>query len=345
MKYPGIFILILYSFILCGQNLKNTEWTKIKAERKDGSKIVDRSHLSETLITYKFQESTVTIFSGGDNVYNQKFSIDGRILTIGDFQRYSIDSVNNLGMILTELPHQELSDDKINRFIFLNSQFYFNYLIQKKQITIIADTLVLCNNQFLPTYGKGKLDQTLRLQFEPIKNNILIGSIFLTSTGDITDVQVKPNENFSKKEMDKFIETLRQTSGFWTLPKGVTYHHFKLDFICRFLNNPPLSSIGFIFNTQDPKRFEMTGLTLQQIYEAGEHYSKGFQLVNRDKHDKAIIEFEKCISIDSLYLDAYYNKAYSYLKLGDKKSACSVWQKLKSMGQKEGEKLFLGNCN
>ncbi len=63
-------------------------------------------------------------------------------------------------------------------------------------------------------------------------------------------------------------------------------------------------------------------------------------VINRTKSK----QFIKCIEIDSLYLDAYYNLAFCYENLGNKNLACETWKKLKNMGQKQGEYLYEENC-
>lgn len=346
MKILGLIILVQFTCTLYGQDLRNTEWVKIKAERKDGSKIVDHSGLDKGAFVFIFEESSVSILSGGQYSYEQNFSIKDGVLTIGRFQSYSIDTVNSMTLVLTERHVEQQTDDKINRFTFINRRFHLSYLIQNKQITLISDTLIQCNNEFFPIHNKGDLGQIFMDEFNPVKiNTILVGNFIMTPSGEIMSIQVMPNEKLSKKDTDKFVETLKQTSGHWTLPKGTSSLHFKIDFICRFMNKPPLWNISFMFHTQDPNRFDLTGLTLQQRSEADQHFNKGLRLSNHDKHDKALTEFTKCINIDSLYIDAYYNKAYSYLKLGDKKSACDTWRQLSSMGQNLSIQLYRENCN
>jgi tetratricopeptide (TPR) repeat protein len=77
---------------------------------------------------------------------------------------------------------------------------------------------------------------------------------------------------------------------------------------------------------------------------ADNYFNQGMDFFDQGKFEKASAEFGKCLEVDSLYLDAYYDKAYSDLKLGNKGSACGIWRKLSDMDQKPAEELYLRNC-
>jgi len=315
------------------------------ATRKDGSTIVDNSGLSQGALRYVFTESIVSILAGGQYGFEQPYSVTNHTLAIGNFQHFQIDTVTGMTLVLTEIPRQKSTPDKINRLVFINSAFYLKYLIQNEQIQILGDTMVHCIRQFSPTYSKGNMDELFLTRFVPVTTNgVLIGNFTISPAGNVIDINVEPNDDFKAKEIEKFKGTLLMTNGLWTLPKERKPLYFRIDYVCRFMSTPQLSNIMFIFHTNDPHVFEKHGLTLQQKAEAEEHFKKGVQFLRKDKSEKAVMEFESCIRIDSLYLDAYYNMAYAHIKLNDKKSACEVWNRLKAMGQKQGEQMYLENC-
>ena len=74
------------------------------------------------------------------------------------------------------------------------------------------------------------------------------------------------------------------------------------------------------------------------------YFNQGCVYVKKAKYDKAINEFLKCVESDPIYLDAYYNLAFCYQQIGKKNLACEIWNKLKNIGQKQGEYLFEENC-
>ena len=96
-------------------------------------------------------------------------------------------------------------------------------------------------------------------------------------------------------------------------------------------------------------KMTLTGINLnhwtqKEISDAENYYNKGVELIQNEKFETASKQFVKCIEIDSIYIDAYYNLAFCYQKLGNKNMACETWSKLKEMGQKQGEYLYEENC-
>jgi len=77
---------------------------------------------------------------------------------------------------------------------------------------------------------------------------------------------------------------------------------------------------------------------------AAENFNKGTQFLINGNYEKAIANFSATLKIDSLYIDAYYNRATAFYKLGNKAAACVDWKTLTQLEQKEGEKLYIENC-
>lgn len=123
---------------------------------------------------------------------------------------------------------------------------------------------------------------------------------------------------------------------------------FKINFVFNLIYTPRAGGFRgngvteLLFHTK-VKNYKKT-LTNEEISEANYHFNNGLRVFKKNKFDKAVIEFAKCIEIDPTNTDAYYNLADSYQKLRDTKSACGTWKTLKDMGQKGGEKLYEQNC-
>jgi tetratricopeptide (TPR) repeat protein len=105
-----------------------------------------------------------------------------------------------------------------------------------------------------------------------------------------------------------------------------------------------MSSVGFTFNSDTPPCLENCDISLSQLQEASDHYTKGTYFLIKGKLEKSIIQFTDCINIDSTYIDAYYNRAVALFKLNNFEGACKDWEKLYEFGQKEGERLYIQNC-
>lgn len=74
-------------------------------------------------------------------------------------------------------------------------------------------------------------------------------------------------------------------------------------------------------------------------------YKKGLKYLEHKDYEPAIECFSKCIQLDDLYLNGYYNRAYSYYMLKRTDQSCMDWSKLMELGQKTGEKFYLEKCN
>jgi tetratricopeptide (TPR) repeat protein len=344
MKIYLFVIFLLPSISTTGQDLRNTEWIKIDAKRKDGSKILDRSNIKESYLEYLFKETTVTIILGSSLNFEKDFSINGETLSIGNNLTYQIDILNNSTLVLTEISKDEMSPDKINTLTFINKNFYFKYLLQNNQIQFISDTLVQCSDRFSPTYKNGYVHELFQYQFDET-NYILEGYFVVSPNGTIEEIQVVSNNKFSDKEINKVKKILSGTSGSWVIPKDADSLYFKINFELGSIYRRRVSGVDFSLHSKHIRQSKHARLTPQEEAQANLFFQKGLKFSLNGKDEKAIIEFQKVTSIDSLYLDAYYNMAFLYFKRNDKKSACDIWRKLESLEQKQAETFYKENCN
>lgn len=346
MKVLIVFFLLMNYLGLTAQNLSNTEWIKIKAERKDGSRIIDRQGLEKQSLKLFFKEKTVLIAENEHYLFEKKYSVKNNILNITNWAEYQIDSLSDLVFILTEISKLNLPDDRINSFVFINNRFIVEYLIQKKELIIIGDTILQCKDQLSPICQNGSLYDLFNNKFLHFNiKGFLTGSFTIGIDSKIQSIQLDPNEIFNQKKTDKFIETLSSTSGSWTVPKMDNVTQFKIDFTCKFYHEEQdLDTwISLLLYTKDTSLFN-SSLSINQIVVSEIDFNNGMNFLKNKQFVKAINEFSKCIDNDSTYLDAYYNKAYAYSQLDSSNLACEIWKRLKEMGQKQGEILYIENC-
>lgn len=344
MKITFALFLFLFCSNLQGQNLKNTEWIQVKLERKDGSKILYHSQSTEPIIKYHFKEQSVLVFINNQFSKEFSYSVNQNILSIGDFVKFQIDTIDSEILVLNQIPETELSDDKINRYIFINQHSIFQYLKENNQLKIIGDSLIEFNNQLFPTYPS-VIDTLFQEGFKSqTDQKILYGSFIINSSGSIKNIQLESPDKFSKKQIEKVIEVLNFTSGKWMMPSTPKPFQYKGNFSLSFTNFNPLFGIRFSWGTISLKQDQRKPLTKQEISDAENYYYKGVEFIRKENFEKGSKQFIKCIEIDSIYIDAYYNLAFCYQKLGNKNMACETWSKLKDMGQKQGEYLYDENC-
>ena len=235
MKFNFSLIFLFCISIAHSQNLKNTEWVKISAEKKDGSKIVDKIRRDLIIENYFFKENTVLISERHQYTFEQPYSVNQGVLTIGNFLRYTIDTVNDVVLELTEFPKTPISDNQLNTYAFIKSKYLFEYLKENNQLKITGDSLIQCTKQFCPTYAKGDLPELLRRPFESRKDSVNISGYFVVDQNNkITEVSLNPSQTFNRTEASYFITALKMTGKSWILTITDKQYAYKIDFSCFF---------------------------------------------------------------------------------------------------------------
>jgi len=86
-------------------------------------------------------------------------------------------------------------------------------------------------------------------------------------------------------------------------------------------------------------------LSLEEIKLTNHYFKEGLSFYEQSQFDSSIYYFTKCIEIDSLYIEAYYNRAAINLILEETDKSCSDWEFLyKTLGQTTGEILYNEYC-
>lgn len=346
LKTLFFLFLIFISLKVNAQNLKNTEWTQIKVERKDGSRIIGSSsfQIENAIIKYYFREDKVLITNNNLYMYELPYSINNRILSMGANVQYKIESLQDDKLVLVQVGNSGAPDDKINRYYFMKKTGVYEYLIENNKLDIVGDSLIEYNIHFSPTYY-GNLTDVINSAISPPKEDkTLLGSFVIDTEGKIKQIQFEPNKKFSSKQLEKFETAIESTSGHWALPLTPKPYSYRIYFGISFTYFKPLYSKSFYFLSKNFDRPEMKKLTIDQQNEANLHFNKGNDFASSGNYTNAIEQYSKCLKIDSLHLDALYNLGYCYLKSGQKSLACETYNKLKIYGQKQGEYLYKENC-
>lgn len=356
-KITFIFLSIGYSNYSFGQQLTNTHWVRIKSERKDGSRIIDRSNtlkarLIHFPISYLFYDSVVKISYDGE--FSNGYKVTGDTLFIGtNFNKhfigelFQIDSLSNTFLILTELAPKNVPDDKVNRYYFINRKHYFDYLRNQNKIHFANDTIVACNKLFFPYYNEISINLFLTKQLDPrsIKSTLVKGQLLFNAIGAIKTITVDDNGNLAERQIHRLKQTLLSTSGSWTVPQTNQAYYFNMHFTCKYLNDGIGSTVNIYYNTNDSTTYCLTALANEQITKLNRSFEKGIKYLGNKKYQDAASEFTKCVEIDSYNIDSYYNLAYLYYELGEKEKACIYWKKLNDLEQKQGIHLYNENCH
>jgi tetratricopeptide (TPR) repeat protein len=342
------------SLSLHGQNLKNSEWIRVISERQDGSRIIDRTNsLLTKPVRYSFQDSDLIISYDGE--FKSNYTITQKTLTVGKIinnrfeaiERFKIDTLSDILLVLSQISDEKQPKDRANTYTFVRSKYYLQYLISNRKIEISNDTIIECNKLLFPYYqGNIDMDLTSVLSSSFTKNGTAIGSIIFTPDGKINQLKISNTENLLTNQVKKLEESILQTNGKWKFPIPSNTRYFKLYFICYFYRQGNMfpNGVSIAYNSNDISNFVYTPLLPEEIQKSSQYFNRGTKLLSQNKNQKAILEFEKSLDIDSLNIDCLYNKAYAHYKLNESKLACETWIKLVTLGQKQAEIFIKESC-
>ena len=227
-KYVTIVIAVFFFLNANSQDFANTEWIKVKGTREDGSKIISQD--SSAPLSFFFLNDSVFVGLSHQYIYKNVYSVRNSILSIDKRTKYHIDSVDDAFLIISQLTSKNLSDDGLNKYTFIKSDYLFDYLKQNEQLNMSGDSIVICNHQFSPTYiGDAN---TIVLRELPYINGeqSIKGSFVITPNGSVIHVQIDTAVKFSNKEIEKVKTALYQTRGSWILPPTPVPLQFKMTF-------------------------------------------------------------------------------------------------------------------
>lgn len=339
-----ISLLTIIGISLNGQIIENKRWLKVKAERKDGSKIIDRININESELTYFFEENGSIIIGAYDGERKTNYSINDSIIEIGKFQKLQIENLNDSILVVSEIPEINLPDDKINRLIFFSESYYYNILLKNNLLKFINDSTIRTYKYICPKFIGGNFDTYfIKGITKKINNSTLIGNYIVSPDGNVVNSVITLNQGTPEPLKEEFIKLLNETKYISRNIDKPLYQ--KISFSVKFINAKGFKSIIFDqTNNSSPSSSKYKSLGLDNMKRSADYFNKGNKMLLKSNFEKSINYYTKCIEIDSIYLDAFYNRAYSYYNLKMLEKACKDWKYLNDLEQKEAEKLYITNC-
>lgn len=233
--FLSLILFVTVSFVY-SQDLKNTEWIKISAEKKDGSKIRGINSKDKVIENFLFKDTTVLISVNHQYISEQHYAVGNGILSIGNFLKFSIDTVNDILLEISEIPEVPTPDSELNTYAFIKNRYLFEYLKENNQVKIIGDSIIECSEQFCPTYSKDDLMNLLDKPFKNREDTVTISGYFIiASNKEIAEVHID-SSSLKEKKADEFVKMIKGTGKSWLLPITDKPYSFKMTFSCFFKN-------------------------------------------------------------------------------------------------------------
>jgi superkiller protein 3 len=78
---------------------------------------------------------------------------------------------------------------------------------------------------------------------------------------------------------------------------------------------------------------------------ANQFYKSGNEKMERRSYDLAINDFERAITLDENYAEAYFGLGNAYFAKGNPEKACEYWQKAYDLDYKKAKEMMKGVCD
>ena len=336
-KYLILIISPLFESLAYSQlsnKLENKKWINVNVERKDGSKVVDSEMDSESQsITYFFKKGKLNAtFSmrAQSNYYDLKDSI----LTLGKFQKYKLENVNDTSLVMSEIT-MNLPDDKVNRYYFISNDNLERYAKKHELLKFENDTVIFSNSIVTPSLDIADYIKNLN-----INSNVEIkGSILFNPYGIIKEIKYLNSDSSNKEVVKNLNKIINSTSRKWTMPNISKKYYIRMPF-----KIGKLTQGGFVVVLWMLHDINKSFVSNRNIKKSKAEFVLATQLYSQGKFIEAKGHYDFALTLDSLNTDAYYNRAATNFKLKMLSESCNDWKQLMNLGQKEGERLYNANC-
>lgn len=344
MRLFLVFLFLpLFSSAQTDLQLLNGLWVKVKAEMKDGSRIVDRKGCGMEFLKYNFsQDGTVNrgeelLFNGSRLLYKK----NGDAIMIGGVI-FRVIKLTADTMKLSPYDNKS-ADNQIPVYYFKKMQEH-NITTTATYNTILKDSVYEANIELFPQCNgglgdfmdaiKGKYEAgKLKLSFIVDKKGKILKYTVLEADSISTGFAKNVGSAFSRLGWHparrnnipvNSVVTLTLTSGYLTYD-GRVMGTLAVEY-------PFLPTISY-------NELDRDELEAEQQY-----YKDAADAFNRQDYEKAVELLGKCVEMDNIDLNAYYLRADAYFKLGKNKDACKDWATLAGLGQVIATKKLAELC-
>ncbi|MBS1524058.1 MAG: hypothetical protein JST19_00325 [Bacteroidetes bacterium] len=340
MKY--ILLLVMLPLFAAAQSAEQNIqglWVKVKAEMKDGSRIVDHHGCGMDFIKYTFGADGMANVSQ-DVLFDDfivRYSLKKDSLIIGA-TLYDIISLTKDTLKLSFfVPGAE--DKQLPVYIFAKVQ-QLNPPATATFNVVLKDSVYQANNVLFPV-SKDSFNKLMYGMATRFDDGTLKMSFIIDKKGHL--------KQYTVLEADSVSGSVAKIAG----------NAFgDLSWVPARKNNLPVNTLVQVTLKLSHKNYVNT-LNIQYPFlrkapyppidadeaEAAQQYFKdAINQLNSGHSDKALELVGKCIEIDNIYLNAYELRAFINNSLGKPKEACKDWSILAGLGQVEAAQKLAKYC-
>jgi len=307
------------------------DWVKCKAERVDGSRIIDKFETETARMEYNFTHNKFSYL-----LQTLDYSLIGRKLSINKFSKYIVEKLKNDTLIIAEnFPNKRR--DKLNRFFFVKKT--------KPEELEMVDGLVVANKRITNTLLKNINSYLYNSTASKFKYANFKGYMIVNHLDKSVNTFVTESKGTSKGTLKSITKTLNESYDFWKI--GKNYDKIRINFFYKIQSFSIFRGTYILFYENAYEDYNSTTKTKPHIGDiqlAEKYFIKGNSNFEKKKYKSAIKNFTKGYNLSRYLLDAVYNRALVHHTMGNLEKACEDWKHLADLGQKDAMKYLEQYC-
>jgi hypothetical protein len=319
-------------------------WINTNAVRVDGSRIVSRVPNYGRFLYWFSRGVFFAVDTPSHQMrmydWNPVFRPDGKSETEDAILEFRTDSM----LVITE-KHNLNEVDKKNRYTLIRWDSYFNKLRENHLVKFVNDSTILADDLVFPAYALHKSGgihfSRYLFKCEIPLIDLVSGYFTLDRHNQITEVRL--TENRGLQDVSRLIKAIRESSNNWIVP--VEGFNFRVPFTLGPITNGTAFQVSF--KERDYNAFRekpATSLDGNEINAKWDSFKRAITQFDKGNFDKSVTFTTKALQVDTIFLDAYYLRAESFIKLDRLREACQDLEYLKSLDQVKATTLYNRYC-
>lgn len=313
-------------------------WVKYKAERVDGSRIIDRYDDGESYMEISIKNNSYCVQLTPLEKDCLTYKLKNNIIEAGNFLKYEITLFKD-SLLVLETINPKLSKDRLNKYYFLPKE----KIIKETHIKMDGDIAIM-DTYTCPIFKgdfKNRLSQRLQGKYTNTNFN---GYFEIDHNTKSVSTKITDNDGTRKKVLEITKNFINSTYNEWDYK--IAHKKLRIYFVCQ-IKSGQFSSLNFNVNTQEyyiPSNKKSNNITIS-IKESNNLFTKGLANYQNEKYELAVKNFTKSYELNPFRIDAIYNRAAIYQAMGNMEKACEDWKHLADLEQKDALKYLDEHCD
>jgi hypothetical protein len=334
-------LVILVSNVFYGQSIEKDiigNWIKIKAERKDGSKIIDRISTDTMFLEFSFTPDEFSYqWNPHETKKGQNYSIQNDRIYVKYSNDYLVEKLSIDTLVLSEVS-QVKPDHKLDRYYFVKK----NILSQKHPIKL-KENIPVYNKYNSPRVHKTFDEYLQTCNAGNNKEFSFKGSLVFDHKNRSINATLNFLDKLGTNRAAMIKSCLENTYLYWDFSELEDYAKAKINFVAKSFSHT--EQINFYFCTENMDKIgSFDSVDFTKIDQSIVYYKNGISDLQDSLFDSAINNFSLSYKLDNIRIDAIYKRAEAFLMKGDNKKACKDWNFLISLDQELGRSKYKEYC-